>query len=304
MDKAELRLWREIIATLRSVCDQIKSAQHDYKTGHDKEKQALPIESWPDSPLPLPVSISEYYETEKCNRNSGWQKIKKFLEIGGVASAVVIAAFTVFTFWQVKRQADATRKANDLTQRQWETQNRPWVGLSGDVVFPKPPTFQVFQSATPLNTGVDLEWTFNIKNAGLSPAFKTASDTQVLMATDNLQPPTLQMQFACRNADWRAKQEGSVLFPSSAGITVNSPAGMGGVVGSFQIEITKIRRIWMMTCISYQGQANEAVHHTKFWIVSNKIPDLPPPEVIERRAIVTFYRLPITGWGLMKAEAD
>lgn len=118
------RILRELGAltqTVRTgfseVRNEIKTIQRNYKANDNKEKQGLPIESWPDAPLPLPVAIREYYEAEQSNRNSRWEKIKKPLEIVGVFAAVVIAFFTISTFRQVKRQADAAERAVRLEQR-------------------------------------------------------------------------------------------------------------------------------------------------------------------------------------------
>lgn len=46
---------------------------------------------------------------------------------------------------------------------------------------PKQPEFQVFTSATPKNTGIDLSTIFKIKNFGISPAFKVAPEIKVEM---------------------------------------------------------------------------------------------------------------------------
>jgi hypothetical protein len=269
----------------------------------NQESQPLSGPPATDNPPPpsklLPAILNwlcHYWDTAR--EKSKWTEIIMLV----LTFLVVIAAFWSACIFQ--DQLNQARRANDLTERQWEAQNRPWIGLSGSVEFPKAPTFQVFQTATPLSTGIDLEWVFRIKNAGISPAFRVASNTQIWMSGETLQLPQFQMQFACSNADWTGNNGGSVLFPDSADITVSPPPGVSGNVMGLPLEITKIRRIWVIGCISYQDSNGKVTHHTKFWVVSNKIPDSSPPQVIEHQKIVTFYSLPITGWEMIRTEAD
>jgi hypothetical protein len=46
-------------------------------------------------------------------------------------------------------QMTEARRSRELTESQWEAQQRPWVGLSGNVEMPKPPIFITFADTPP-----------------------------------------------------------------------------------------------------------------------------------------------------------
>jgi hypothetical protein len=224
-----------------------------------------------------------------------------------VAMVVLTLLVAIAAFWSAcifQSQLSAARVANGLNKKQWEAQNRPWVGVSGNVEFPKQPIFQVFTSATPKNTGIEITTTFKTKNFGISPAFKTAAKIQVEMRDDSMTLLDYQMKGACGIADQTSGGEGSVAFQNSvifpSGENVFSFETMTGQ----QIELAKIRRVWILGCIAYQDGASKAVHHTRFWIMSFMIPENATPTVVERKAIYTRFVLPIAGWNLVKTEAD
>jgi len=218
-----------------------------------------------------------------------------------VALTVGIAGAAFWSVCVFQGQLTQARRANELIETQWREQQRPWVGLSGALTFAKQPMFQVFLNTTPHNTGVDLETVFKVKNFGASPAFKTASGTQAYMAENvGVDPPQLQMQLACNLADGRGENgTGSVLFPTGE-ITVDYEM----MYSQAKIDFNQIRRIWVMTCISYRMLDSEIVRHTKFWIASFMIPEKSTPKIVERLSGATLFTLPITGWQMMRNEAD
>jgi hypothetical protein len=76
------------------------------------------------------------------------------------------------------------------------------------------------------------------------------------------------------------------------------------LIGAGPIELTKVRRIWIVGCISYWNGVFNVIRHTKFWIMSYMIPENAVPVLIKQEGKVAEFSLPITGWNLVKTEAD
>jgi hypothetical protein len=216
--------------------------------------------------------------------------------------AVALAAF--WSAWIFQGQLGEAHRATELSEKQWKAQQRPWVGLSGNIEFPKQPTFQVFTSATPKNTAIEITTTFRIKNFGISPAFKTASEIQIEMRDNAMTLPEYRMKGACSLADQTSEGEGSVAFQNSVIFPSGEIAPSFETQTSEPIELTKIRRVWIAGCIAYQDGVSAIIHHTKFWIMSYMVPENTVPTIIERKTIYTRFSLPIAGWYIVKTEAD
>ena len=186
MNNHELRFWRDLLAALRGIRDEIKTVQQDRKANNNTTQQSLPTESWPNSPLPLPIAIREHYEAKERQRNSRWERIKKPLEVAGVVSAVVIAGFTVSTFHQIRRQADDATTQVNLMQKQLELTDRPWIEIvdikpvdvlgGGSLLFwdPKQPPY-------PPKEMVSLAFEVEYKNVGRSPAMQIQATREVYL---------------------------------------------------------------------------------------------------------------------------
>ncbi len=291
-----IRLLVRVRTWVREVCDALPEQPEAYY--YEEEIQGN--KELPRDKINAVVSFDEETIRNARSQATEQQRIQNSIKMATwfTFGTVFAYAFITLLMWC------AMRESNSLLKTQWQALNRPWVGLSGSVIFPKPPVFQVFQTATPSSTVIALDWSFDMKNAGVLPASKVASEVLVKMTKETLQPPQNEMQSVCETADWRGDTEGGTLFPSSAGLTVNSPPGVAGGVMGQQIQIEKVRRIWVMGCIAYQELGYATKHHTRFWIVSSEIPENTVPKVIEQRGIVTFYTLPISGWSLVKTEAD
>ena len=263
-----------------------------------KKEQYLP----PDQPIEVRAVVSydeltvrdaktdsdRSHATQKSIRKATWYAF----------FAVAFHGVITLCMWiQMIKQNKLASESIKQNERQWKAQNRPWIGLSGNVEFTKQPEFQVFTATAAKSTAIDLDIVIKTKNYGISPAFKAASRTEVLLTGNAVTIPQDQMKGACSLADQDGESEGSVIFPSgeivsSFGTTTGQP-----------IELTKIRRVWIAGCIAYQDGAN-TIHHTKFWIRSFMVPDNSNPTVLERKSIYTRFSLPIAGWAVVKTEAD
>lgn len=221
----------------------------------------------------------------------------------GFWAVSVYALITLLMWCQMIRQNKIAYRSLQQSKNQWNTQNRPWVGPSAAIEFPKQPTFQVFTTRTPRYTSIELDTVVKIKNFGISPAFKSATGIEIKLADgDKLTAPQNEMKSACSFADGDGETGGSTIFPN------------GEITQSFEqvfgkpIELTKIRRVWVLACVSYQDAASNKLRHTKVWIVSFMIPNNAVPLVVRHEPrgpdMVNFYTLPINGWNLIKTEAD
>ncbi len=284
----------------------------------NQESQPL---SGPPAPSSQPTAAPET-DTKKQLDPSSWSKIlKTALEClrhyrdtprekskrSDVVMVILTLGIAIAAFWSAwifQGQLTDSQNANNRSEGQWETQQRPWVGLSGGVEFTKPPIFQVFAVNAAKSTGIELSIAFKVKNFGLSPAFKTASEIEVRLGDNTLTLPQDQMKGACSLAVWNSQGEDTATFGDSVVFpTGETTASFENVTGQ-PIELSKIRRVWIAGCIAYQGAASAVIHHTKFWILSYMIPENSIPVVVEKNPIMTKFSLPINGWQLVKTEAD
>lgn len=200
---------------------------------------------------------------------------------------------------EIQKQATAAQAQLSQAESEWKVQQRPWVGLSGNVVL-KPPSFFVFKANRESRTQFNADVTFALKNVGPSPAFHASWELWTLQ-TDNASVllPQRQMNLACSLADSETKESGTVIFP-------NGPDNVANVSeeGGDQIEWTEIRRIWIVGCISYTTAVDTVIHHTRFWTVSYLIPKGTSRSVVKDDQEGTEFTLPINGWLMIKTEAD
>ncbi len=215
-----------------------------------------------------------------------------------VILTVTIAGAALYSGWLFQSQLQEARRATNLSETQWSAQQRPWIGLFGNVDLHIQPRFRVYAENPPNHTEIEIATSFKIKNFGLSPAFNTASEVEVLATENDLKLPQFQMETSCGMADGNGESEGNVIFPSGE-ITTNFKTTSGN-----QIELNHIRRIWVMACTSYQDGISKSIHHSKFWIMSFMIPEATTPAVVEKNQKVTIFTMPVTGWHVVKTEAD
>lgn len=229
----------------------------------------------------------------------------KWTESATAILTLLIAAAAFWSAWIFQGQLTQANQANELTEKQWKAQQRPWIGISqGGATLPSQLSVQVFKPAPRPGTSVEINVSMRLKNFGVSPAFKVYPQVMVMLSKSNdVSPPQFEMWSTCEMADHPAEFEGNVMFPG------------GEFVANFdesksqQIELAKTQRIWVFGCISYWDAAGGLPHHTKFWIFSNLIPanSVAVPttrQELRGGAYVEFFTLPIAGWNMLKTEAD
>jgi hypothetical protein len=109
------------------------------------------------------------------------------------------------------------------------------------------------------------------------------------------------MTGACSAADKVGIGE-SVIFPNTENaqrfeMQQNQP-----------IAFQQIQRLWVIGCVAYFDQPSNLTRHTRFWVVSQMLQDNTKPSLIKREnrggRMVDSYSLPVSGWLLLKTEAD
>lgn len=249
------------------------------------------------------VSFDEKTVTDMAARNKESTAIQKSIKkatwaaLGAVA---IYAVVTMFMWCAMLRQNKLSERAIHQTKIQWAAQNRPWVAVSNAMQLPKKLVFLAFAGPKPF-TGVELKTSLNLKNVGISPSFKVGSAIELLLADSALKLPQSEMTSACSLADQAGLGE-SVIFP-------NTEITQGFEMQQNQaIAFQKVQRLWAIGCISYLDQTSESTRHTKFWVVSQMLQDNVKPSFIKREnrggRTVDSYSLPVSGWLLLKTEAD
>jgi hypothetical protein len=176
----EVLAWaRKVQHRLHEYAESITNAEHR------ESDQQLP----PDKPIEVRavVSLDEKTMAKFAAQNHSENPTQKSIANAPRASFWAVVAYVVVTagMWcAMLHQNKLTTVLIHQNEVQWRAQNRPWVGLSGSIEFPKQPVFNVFQTATPLSTDVNLEWTFKIKDSGNLPGFNTAAWAEVWMTKD------------------------------------------------------------------------------------------------------------------------
>lgn len=221
-----------------------------------------------------------------------------------LAAWSTLAAFVAASIYAgiATEQTRLLRTANEQTKTQWEAEHRPWVGSGGIEV--KKPTFLVYpnnpiQARTLVSFAIDIP----IKNFGNSPAFHVDTEVDGTMTEQIAGSPTVDamMEYACGRADANAKSVGEVLFPNGPETTLEQQSNIGVPF----IQITEVHRVWVAICTAYSGTTSgQQLHHTKLWMASWPISGHPTEIRRTSQPIIIYYSLPITGWVVVKTEAD
>lgn len=292
-----------LLADINGKLDELVHAISEYQKVQAAQRD-VETKSGSERVVRLPPEIPKYYESEekerpKANRREG---LRTILECTGVVAAIILAILTLCTLRTYNGQLVQARRTNDDLEKQFQTQQRAWIG-NGEITVKQ--TDFVFYPDNPIQakTQVDLVIDVPLKNVGNSPAIKVQTWVTATASEQIGGPPVLEtmMESACGDSARNAKSVGQVLFPNSPGTTVEWPMAMGT---SFS-RIDEIHRLWIDVCVTYiDTTADQHIHHTKIWMASWPI-DGKPTEV--RRIIsprVIYYSRPIPGWVVVKTEAD
>ena len=194
--------------------------------------------------------------------------------------AGIVAAYTFAAFQQL---AVMRQQLNEMIDAQ-----RPWVGVSGDLVMTRPPRFWVNPVRTTIQTEIYSTW--SIQNFGNSPSRKV-NHTLVLSST----APTETQKIACAIGDQIHENPSAfvqVLFP---GNKIQFPETNQVTA----IRADEITDIWLVGCITYEDGAG-TVHHTKLIWIS----DTDNSKSAVALSSPHLNWTPFTKFRLVKSEAD
>ncbi|HEY5331308.1 MAG TPA: hypothetical protein VIJ79_15610 [Acidobacteriaceae bacterium] len=168
----------------------------------------------------------------------------------------------------------------------------------------KPLVFRVYGANPHNQTAAKMTISYKVKNFGISPAFKTASQVGVVLTDNTLTLPQFQMRSVCSLADGNSRADDKESFGDNAIFPTGETSASFEIESGQPIALTDIRRVWIVGCTSYQDGVSNVIHHTKFWIMSFMIPEGTVPALVERGEVVSTFSLPISGWETVKTEAD
>lgn len=124
------KLLHDILGALRSIRDEIHAIREDQQSAKD-ERNNEPFGISIRETTGLPVTVREHYESTKSEKRWNlWKKIRIGLEVIGFAGAVFAAIFTILTFLQIKSQSVSAQKQVTLMQRQFQTEQRPYMAVT------------------------------------------------------------------------------------------------------------------------------------------------------------------------------
>lgn len=231
----------------------------------------------------------------RCLESRKWNGVTAF---GTVLAVIAASVYATIAAHQLKEM----RRTNDDIEKQFQAQQRAWVG-NGEIRVKKTAFLIYPDNPIQHKTQIDLVVDVPIKNVGISPAFNVVTWMTPIVSEQVGGFPAVEskMEYTCGTPEENAKRVGQVLFPNSPDTLVEWPMSMGTTL----TQANQVRRIWVDICISYwSSTVDKQVHHTKIWLASWPI-DGKPIEIgrITQPRII-YYSLPITGWVVVKTEAD
>jgi len=195
MPNDELRFRKAVIRALGSLqksLDQNVDALRE-NTQATQGQQKPPVQPIPD--IRFPPEIIEYAKANNQNDPGPANRDKTRLNVerAGVSVAIILAILTLLTLSQIKRQSTFIAKQVEITQKQLEAADRPWIKIVE--VVPRDPLI-LHEGAGP-SVGI----TFVLKNVGNSVARNvTLHPLASLLPWGRTSEQIIAMQEAtCRN---------------------------------------------------------------------------------------------------------
>src|SRR6266567_1221204 len=151
----------EFIAWLRKIQHALhECAESIRRTEQCKWNQEM-MRADPSKPLDIRAVVSYDQQTvtdaaTQDERNHTTQESIKNATWAAFYAVAAYAVITTFMWCAMMEQNKLARESIHQNERQWKAQQRPWVGLSGNVEFPKPPMLEVFAANGPNYTQIDL----------------------------------------------------------------------------------------------------------------------------------------------------
>jgi len=154
--------------------------------------------------------------------------------------------------WLFQRQLTEAHNANELNRKQWEAQNRPWIGIENPTTLPA--TYAYMWPKTFLYPSVDVDVRFSIKNYGPSPAHILPAQLALIPWASGRSPNEPSLREACKIDSYRRPGQvtfqgdvGEVILPSST-----KPIDQGLVTGFGKTTPKELTGFSLTVCLVYQ----------------------------------------------------
>jgi hypothetical protein len=208
----------------------------------------------------------------------------------GLTVAIAIAAF--WSAWIFQGQLT-------LADKQWKSQQVPWLGLDESTVSVSPLLKVVAGPPSSKEPVLMVTMTYSVKNFGPSPAFNE-SDSIMAIAYHDGPKPVEQMRLECEMQD-HASLSGAYTFGAGEMILPTNRKQIIDWTTNIQLTPgeTHIQRIWLVVCVAYMDSWNK-MHHSRYLYLSRH-QNVPPVSI---PGYPKWTYVPLAGAYLMSAHAD
>jgi hypothetical protein len=210
-----------------------------------------------------------------------------------VALTVLIAVAAFWSAWIFQGQLSQAREATRLVERQWNEQQRAWVGPSGEFRMIRPPRFEAYKLKK-LMPMVTVEFSVDLKNWGASPA-TSEDDAFLLFVHENGGSPLESFRtMSCKiNEQTLTNVFGHrAIFPGQPVSITNKTSAV--------VTFSEITAVSIVGCITYRDVRNQ-LHHTKLWWTA-VLPTRPKQELAIIEPRTTW--VPFTKFRLVDSAVD
>ena len=241
-------------------------------------------------------------QTENDRNHATQESIKKATWFAFVAVSIY-ALITLAMWFQMIKQNRIARDALSQSEKQWKSQQVPWLGLQNNAISISPTPKFSWSRVPSLPPSIWLAGDYSIKNFGNAPAFREWELIHVMQNTDG-HKPTDFIEFLCpmrvvmeKRPSETDSDSGQILFPGAEKYSPWSTAISPHPTG------THIESVWIVLCVSYEDSWHR-VRHSRFVYESLPGPGSHTAAVIPDPAHPDWTYVPIKSLALIDAEAD
>lgn len=203
-------------------------------------------------------NASSSYERPQRNKEYGLQKALVILTALAAGGAVTAAIGSLFTLPQVKRSADAAKRAAETSASQLEMAQRPWI--EPDVALNSGVTFD--------ESGGQVEFLNTLKNIGNTPAIRTFEEQEIYLSSPARLSVEKERDRFC--AQVRPTGIGHTIFPRGQPyrerVLLHIPqSDIDGIQADFKKAYGVTNRFlpaYLISCFAYNSTFNAKVYYS------------------------------------------
>ena len=212
----------------------------------------------------------------------------KWTDIAIVILTLFIAVAAIGSAWIFEGQLQEMHQGTIASQR-------PWIGIRGDMTIDDGPTFTLTAETPPIE--IRMKTAYTLENFGASPAVKVFASPIPMVTTKRLPAKTLKDVMCSTTYAATTNPD----FPTSVIMPKTTLAQKADSFSAVVPEITDVKVIWLLMCISYQDTLDSRVHHTTVLLGSVPQPGAMPREAIKQPKL-TY--VPPAKFIVVDADAD